>query len=134
MKYLLDVNALLALAFEKHEFHQRTSFWLRAERTAEKTAFLSCPIIELGFVRIASTLPIFQTDLHEALHALAQLKAKLKISLITDDHGAERLPKWVKTGKQTTDGHLTELAKAHGAKLATLDGKIPGAFVIPKAA
>jgi hypothetical protein len=38
---------------------------------------------------------------------------------------------WVKTVKQTTDGHLAQLAKANGAILATLDRGIPGAFQIP---
>jgi hypothetical protein len=38
---------------------------------------------------------------------------------------------WVKTVKQTTDGHLAQLAKANGAILATLDRGIPGAFHIP---
>jgi len=38
---------------------------------------------------------------------------------------------WVKTPKQITDGHLAQLAKANGAILATLDGRIPGAFLIP---
>jgi len=35
------------------------------------------------------------------------------------------------SAKQTTDGHLAQLAKAKGAVLATLDGKIPGAYLIP---
>jgi predicted nucleic acid-binding protein len=30
-----------------------------------------------------------------------------------------------------TDGHLLELARHHGAKLATLDTGIPGALLIP---
>jgi len=32
---------------------------------------------------------------------------------------------------RTTDAHLLELAKAHGARLATLDRRIPGAFLVP---
>ncbi len=38
---------------------------------------------------------------------------------------------WVRE-KQTTDEHLTELAHGHGAILATLDERIPGAYVIPR--
>jgi len=34
--------------------------------------------------------------------------------------------------RQTTDGHLRELAKRHFTTLATLDDKIPGAFVVPE--
>lgn len=32
MKYLLDVNALLALGFIEHEFHRRVAAWLKAQR------------------------------------------------------------------------------------------------------
>jgi hypothetical protein len=47
-----------------------------------------------------------------------------------DDHDASHLPAWVKTPKQLTDGHLLKLASANGGVLATLDGKIPGAYLI----
>jgi hypothetical protein len=30
-----------------------------------------------------------------------------------------------------TDGHLLELARAHGAQFVTLDGNRPGALLIP---
>jgi hypothetical protein len=43
------------------------------------------------------------------------------------------LSAWVKTAKQTTDGHLAQLAKAKGAILAALDNRIPRAFQIPPA-
>jgi hypothetical protein len=46
------------------------------------------------------------------------------------DHDISHLPPWVKTSKDTTDGHLAELAKAHGAMLATLDESIPGSYLI----
>ena len=55
----------------------------------------------------------------------------LKLTFIADDHDTSHLPSWVKTARQTTDGHLAELARAHGAILATLDKKVPGAFLIP---
>lgn len=79
MRYLLDVNALVALGFLEHEFHERISLWLQKQ--------------EVVTVRI-----------HH---------------------------RWVKSGRQTTDGHLAELARAHDSVLATLDERIPSAFVIP---
>jgi hypothetical protein len=51
--------------------------------------------------------------------------------LIADTHDISHLPEWVKTPKQITDGHLLQLARANGAVLATLDRRIPGAFLIP---
>ena len=49
---------------------------------------------------------------------------------LSDDHDISSLPRWVKTPKQTTDGHLVELARTHGAVLATLDEGIAGAYRI----
>jgi hypothetical protein len=45
----------------------------------------------------------------------------LKFVFLVDDQDTSELPKWVKTAKETTDGHLSQLAKAQGAVLATLD-------------
>jgi predicted nucleic acid-binding protein len=52
MKYLLDVNALVALGFLQHEFHGRTANWVR--RLAQKGVpeLATCSITELGFVRV----------------------------------------------------------------------------------
>ena len=66
-----------------------------------------------------------------ARETLERLKKALDFGFLADDRGVSRLPRWVKTARQTTDGHLAELARAHGAMLATLDEKIPEAFVIP---
>ncbi|GAC1661639.1 MAG: hypothetical protein NVS9B4_14140 [Candidatus Acidiferrum sp.] len=59
------------------------------------------------------------------------MKNASNITFISDDHDISHLPAWVKTAKQLTDGHLAQLAKANAAILATLDGQIPGAFLIP---
>jgi hypothetical protein len=53
-----------------------------------------------------------------------------KFTFIPDDHDVSHIPAWVKTAKQTTDGHLVQLARAKGSILATLYERIPGAFLI----
>jgi hypothetical protein len=65
MKYLLDVNGLVALGFLQHDFHERVASWVP------------------------------------------------------------------KTAKQIIDGHLVQLATSKSAILATLDERIPGAFLVP---
>jgi hypothetical protein len=50
---------------------------------------------------------------------------------LSDGNDISSLPAWVKTPKQTTDGHLLQLASANGAFLATLDEGIPEAYLIP---
>src|SRR2546430_9920116 len=67
----------------------------------------------------------------QARDLLLRLKATRILKFIPDDHDISRLPAWVKTAKQTTDGHLAQLAKAKGVILATLDRRIPRAFQIP---
>jgi hypothetical protein len=54
------------------------------------------------------------------------------LAFISDGHDVSHLPGWVRAPKQITDGHLSDLAKAKGAFLATLDENIPGSYLIPK--
>jgi hypothetical protein len=56
----------------------------------------------------------------------------MKLTFVADALDVSQLPAWVKTGKQTTDGHLLQLAEANAMILATLDARIPGAFLIPE--
>jgi hypothetical protein len=70
-------------------------------------------------------------NLAAAQEELRQLKIEHEFLFLGDELGAQRMPPWVKTGNQTTDGHLLELASAYSAKLATLDARIPGAEFIP---
>lgn len=130
MKYLFDVNALVALGHTLHVHHARAEQWLKGiASTAE--AFGTCAITELGFVRVSVQTGL-QPDVATAAQALAKLKASspVKVELWSDDLGADRLPRYVKRPADLTDGHLVELGRVHGAKLATLDGKIPGAVLI----
>jgi predicted nucleic acid-binding protein len=134
VKYLLDVNALVALGFREHSFHLRVAKWVASlAAAAAKPDLATCSITELGFVRILSQLPEFDISVANAKDFLAALQRdpRANFTLLVDHHGVERLPKWMKSPKQITDGHLTELAKAAGAILATLDRSIPGAFLIP---
>jgi predicted nucleic acid-binding protein len=130
LKYLLDVNALIALGHLEHAHHERVARWLHNEKTA---SLLTCSITELGFVRILVQALGYGFTIAHVQTLLVQIKKSRNYSftLIADAQDASNLPAWVQTGKQTTDGHLVQLAKAHGAMLATLDAKIPGAFVIP---
>jgi uncharacterized protein len=128
--YLLDVNALVALGFIHHEFHDRVARWVKAQRFP---AMATCSITELGFVRVISQAPSYGFTVAQARSLLLRLKKTdvLSFTFIADGHDVAHLPAWVKSAKQTTDGHLAELARANGAVLATLDGKIPGAYLIP---
>ena len=132
MRYLLDVNALVALGFLQHEFHSRTANWVQGLREERDSELATCSITELGFVRVLSQTPSYQLSVLQAKTLLLQLRKSgiLSFVFLEDDHDISRLPLWVKTAKQVTDGHLQALAKEKGAQLATLDRKIRGAFLI----
>lgn len=129
MKYLLDVNALVALGFVHHEFHERVARWIRAQQFPE---LATCSITELGFTRVLAQAPGYGLTVAQSQTLLLRLKrAKaLSFTFILDDQDVARLPAWVKTPARITDGHLVQLATAHGAVLATLDTRIPGAHLI----
>jgi predicted nucleic acid-binding protein len=133
MKYLLDVNVLVALGFLQHEFHEHVANWVHTLASRGLPELLTCSITELGFIRVLAQAPQYGFTIAHARTLLLRLKTgnSLKFTFIPDDHDVSHIPAWVKTAKQTTDGHLVQLAKAKSAILATLDERIPGAFLIP---
>ncbi len=133
MKYLLDVNALVALGFLQHEFHGRVANWVHALTSKGVPELVSCSITELGFIRVLASAPQYGFSVSQARVVLLRLKKGdlVRFTFITDHRDVSHLPAWVKTARQTTDGHLAQLARAHGAILATLDRRIRGAFLIP---
>ena len=134
MRYLLDVNALVALTVREHEFHERAGSWLEHLSSSGVPELASCSITELGFVRVLGQAQQYGSSIAQARELLLKMKKSEKVrwTFIPDDRDISHLPRWVRTPKQTTDGHLAELARAHGAVLATLDRRIPRAFVIPQ--
>lgn len=133
MIFLLDVNALLAYRYPTHVHHARVRDWvsrLRAER-GEDVAFATCPITELGFVRVGSGPSALAVNVDAARADLRSLKSSENMLFIPDDIPERDLPAWVRKPAHTTDGYLLALARIHGGHLATLDRFIPGAMLIP---
>lgn len=130
MRYLLDINVLLALAHTGHTLHAKAIDWYAS---VAKTAvgLHTCSITELGFVRI-SVVTGLQPDIDAAKHALDALKSssRIRFELIADDIGVSQLPAFVKKPQSVTDGHLLELAKKNSLRLVTLDRGIPHALFV----
>lgn len=131
MKLLLDVNVLLALAYQDHTDHDRVSLWYAA-LPREGVTLATSSICELGFVRVSVQVGL-EASIPAAADTLNGLFASSPIPFVrlSDDLGASDLPAYVKGPKQVTDGHLLGLARKHGGQLASLDRGIPGAFPIP---
>jgi len=130
MRYLLDVNALVALGIFHHRFHDRVNVWITSQPDAQ---WLTCSITELGFARVVAQTPDYGFTFQQARALVLSMKkdTKLLLTFLPDGNDISLLPPWVKTPKQSTDGHLVQLARANGAALATLDEGIPGALLIP---
>jgi uncharacterized protein len=137
MIFLLDVNALLAMKYATHVHNGRVCQWvshLAFEHRHDRTIFATCPITELGFVRVGSGKASYAESVDAARADLEDLKSSMGMLFIPDDLPTRHLPLWVRKSLQTTDGYLLALAKAHDGSLATLDRFIPGSVFIPEEA
>ena len=130
MRYLLDVNALVALAHTGHALHGKAIDWFSSAMSSAR-GMHTCSITELGFVRVAVQTGL-QPDIETAKQALDALKASspVRFELVADDLGAAQLPEFVKRRLSITDGHLLELARKNAMRLVTLDQHIPQALFI----
>ncbi len=133
MKYLLEVNVLVALCVSEHEFHERVASWMNESARAGRSELITCAVTEMGFLRTLALADPYGFTIEQGKALLSQLKSskEFHFGFLSDDHGLAQLPRWVKGPKQIMDGHLLGLAKAQGAEIATLDERIPGAFIIP---
>ena len=132
MKFLLDVNVLVAWGWSDHVEHERTVSWIAAARKQKATVLLTSAIPELGFVRISVQRTGGRVTVTKASKTLAGMLSSLGAChvFLDDDGPSVGFPEWCHQASRTTDAHLLQLAEGHGAKLATLDAGIPGAFLI----
>ncbi len=123
MKFLLDVNALIAWRHATAHGHGRFHAWARREGFDQ---LATCAQGELGFVRVS--MQTFQLTLAEAQAALAEMKKSAGGFIATAP--SPRLAPWASSAGRTSDAYLEQLAAAAGLKLATFDTGIPGAVQI----
>ena len=71
MNYMLDVNALVALAFINHQFHGRLASWVQSQ---DSPNLVSCSITELGFVRVLAQAPAYGFSVTQARTLLLRLR------------------------------------------------------------
>jgi predicted nucleic acid-binding protein len=135
MKFLLDVNVLVAWGWDDHPHNMRVRKWIGQTMASPGALFHTSPIAEIGFIRVSMHKSVPQIEIGVAAGELENLTRALgkHHRFLTDDLSSRRdFPAWCKSPKHTTDAHLLTLAEKHGLQLATLDTGIPGAFVIPE--
>jgi uncharacterized protein len=122
--HLLDVNALIALLWEEHQFHDTMAAWFARHA---KAGWATCAITQAGFVRVMS-----QPALVQPAHTVADLAEVLANNLA---HPAHRLlaldfgfadvlaccTGGVVGHRQVTDAVLLTAAIRAGMKLLTFD-------------
>ncbi|MBI4903876.1 MAG: VapC toxin family PIN domain ribonuclease [Acidobacteria bacterium] len=124
MIFLLDSNVLIALTVFAHVHEQRVDAWMKS---AHPTCAV-CPITEGALVRCFVKLG-GHSGAATAKDTLRRLMARGDFLFWPDDLSYVDLPTRGLTGhKQVTDFYLVSLARARGAKLATMDAGIASLF------
>lgn len=113
MKYLLDVNALIAAIWRNHPDHAIADRWLEVRELA------TCPISQLGFLRISTNPKALNANMTTSRQLLEAFLRKHEAQFIADD--LSPLQSSARKSEQVTDHYLAELAASQGMKLATLD-------------
>ena len=121
---LLDINILTALLWPTHEHHEVAHRWFRQRSDAP---WATCPLTQLGFVRIVSN-PAFSRDALSPTEAVALLGENLGHPAHEFWTESLQLPQAVKGiearlqgYRQLTDAYLLALARGRKGVLATCD-------------
>lgn len=121
---LLDVNALVALAWDSHVHHAAIRAWFTANGS---TGWSTCPITESGFVRVSSNPIVLPSSIgvDAARGVLSTLRAHPGHRFLADDvsMGDSDVPS-IAGYRQVTDAHLLTLARRGGVRLVTFDSSI----------
>jgi uncharacterized protein len=121
---LLDVNALVALAWDTHIHHARVREWFAANASA---GWATCPITESGFVRVSTNPKVLPRPIGiaDARRVLAALRAAEGHRFLVDDVSIvdDDVPT-IAGYRQVTDAHLLTLARRLGVRLVTFDTAI----------
>jgi predicted nucleic acid-binding protein len=114
VKYLLDINALIAWEHANSSHHADFHAWAKR---AGRANLWTCAHTELGFLRVS--MQVFGYSLSQAADALALLKERA--GGFVEAAPSPRLPSWASTAVKTSDAYLTQVARENGMRLATFD-------------
>jgi uncharacterized protein len=125
---LLDMNALLALLIENHEFHRTVAAWFARN---EKSGWSTCPVTQQGFVRIVSNPAYMRPSpkIGAAIQLLAKtLEASAHHRFWADELSVPELNGSVlgrlSGHQQLTDAYLLSLAIHRQGRLVTFDKRV----------
>lgn len=119
---VLDVNALVALAWDSHVHHVPIRRWF-ADNAA--SGWATCPLTQMGFVRVSSNPRVFPSSIgaDSARRVLEALTAAGNHRFLVDDVSVcdPDVPAIHHGHRQVTDVHLLVLTRRHQGKIVTFD-------------
>ena len=123
---LLDINVLMALAWPQHAHRPTVNRWVASQKTKGTLAVATCPLTELGFVRVSMNIKDYAADFRSAWGLLKQLvnRPEFEHCFWADDIPVLSLNPQTAPGigpNQLTDIYLTRLAEEREGVLLTLD-------------
>lgn len=119
--FLLDVNSLVALAWDSHIHHVAVSRWFD-ENPDELWA--TCPITESGFVRVSANAQVLEHNVTPSIarEVLRVLRTDRAHRFLADDVSPTDTDFPDAVGyRQVTDAHLVTLARRNHSQLLTFD-------------
>lgn len=121
---LLDVNALVAVAWDSHVHHASMRTWFA---TNSATGWATCPVTESGFVRVSANPKVLPSPIgidaaRAVLSALCAVEGHR--FLIDDVSIADADVPRMSGCRQVTDAHLLALARRQGVRLVTFDAGV----------
>ena len=126
---LLDVNVLIALAWDGHEHHLAAHAWFGKNSSS---VFATCNTTQSAFLRLSLNPDVVGCKLNIA-EALSQLESFTKHpshQYLEDGALDTSASAWqtVTGHKQVTDTNLVLIAQRHGGKFVTFDGAVRNRF------
>ncbi len=121
VRFLLDLNVLIALAWTNHPHHALAASWFRR---GGGLAWASTPATEMGFVRLSCNPLIVaaRVTASESSGLLTALRSREDHEFWPDATQASTVD-WSRTTahRHVPDTHLVAVARAHHGLVATLD-------------
>jgi toxin-antitoxin system PIN domain toxin len=119
---LLDVNVLVALLVSTHVHHDDAREWVLSQGI--RTGWATCPVTELGAIRVCASLPVASRPPEVTATALLQLRIANRGHIWWPDVVSPAVIPEVRaaqTSKQVTDRYLLGLARRYNGRLVTFD-------------
>ena len=132
--HLLDVNALIALLWEDHQFHGTMARWFTRHA---RSGWSTCAITQSGFMRVMNQPALAQhgRSFAELAHVLTQCVAQPSHSLLPLDFDFADVLAHCTGGvvghRQITDAYLLTSAVRADARLLTFDQGLPQLLATP---